>query len=192
MKLPDQPLSFNNHLEWRAWLEIHHGNEKEAWLSIRKNDSIMPGICYEEAVEEAVCFGWIDGVMKSTDAESYLLRFSPRKRRSNWSISNQKRVEKLTAEGRMTDAGLAKVKEAIENGEWEAALQREDTTNLPSDLEEALGLNPTAQLNFTNLAPSQRKQFIYWITTARTQKTRQDRIRKTVDLAENKMSFGSR
>ena len=92
----------------------------------------------------------------------------------------------------MTDAGLAKVREAIENGEWEAAQQREDTTNLPSDLEEALGLNLTAQINFNTLPPSQRKQFIYWITTARTQKTRQDRIRKTVELAENNMSFGSR
>ncbi len=192
MKIPDRPLHFKNDVEWRAWLQDHHASEKEAWLSIRKNKSTRPGILYENAVEEAVCFGWIDGVMKSTDAESYILRFSPRKRKSIWSVSNQKRVEKLMAEGRMTEAGLAKVREAKENGEWEAAQNRENTTRLPSDLDDALGMNPQALINFNNLPPSQKRQFIYWISIAKTEMTRQNRVRAILDRLEEKTASGSK
>jgi uncharacterized protein YdeI (YjbR/CyaY-like superfamily) len=191
MKRPDQPLSFINHLEWRTWLQDHHERDKEAWLTIRKNNAGRPGVLYEEAVEEAVCFGWIDGVMKSSDTESYILRFTPRKPNSIWSISNQKRVEKLISEGRMTEAGLAKVREAKENGEWEAAQNRENTDDLPSDLEDALTNNPKAFIHFKDLPPSQKKQLIYWISSARTEATRQTRLQKILDRLENDKYSGS-
>ena len=190
MRVPDHPLHFQTKDEWRAWLIDHHATQKEAWLVILKNHVIKPGIFYKDAVEEAVCFGWIDGVMKSADAEFYYLRFSPRKPGSVWSVSNQRRVELLIAQGRMTEAGMAKVREAVENGEWEAAILREDTSNLPEDLKEALKKNDVAQAKFEKLPASQKKQFLYWIASAKLEETRQKRIRGTIELVANNRQFG--
>jgi uncharacterized protein YdeI (YjbR/CyaY-like superfamily) len=152
MKVPDRPLHFQNKDEWRAWLQENQATQNEAWLVVRKNHVIQPGVYYEEAMEEAVCYGWIDGVMKSADTDYYYLRFSPRKSGSIWSVSNQIRVERLIAQGRMTEAGLAKVREAKENGEWEAAIRREDTSNLPGDFMEVLTKDAEAHTNFENLS----------------------------------------
>jgi uncharacterized protein YdeI (YjbR/CyaY-like superfamily) len=191
MKTPETLHHFHTPADWRAWLEENHEREKEAWLVIRRAESPSPGVFLEEAVEEALCFGWIDGVMKSVDAETYFLRFSPRKRGSVWSVSNQRRVEKLTAQGRMTEAGMAKVREAQENGEWEAALRREDTLNLPDDLREALAKNASAQANFDRLAPSHKKQYLNWIASAKTAPTRQKRIQKTVEMVASSRRLGA-
>jgi uncharacterized protein YdeI (YjbR/CyaY-like superfamily) len=183
MKFPDQPLHFHTRDEWRAWLQENHTAQKEAWLVILKKQVTSPGVFYEEAVEEAVCFGWIDGSMKPAAAEFYYLRFSPRKHGSVWSVSNQKRVERLIAQGRMTEAGMAKVREAKENGEWEAAIRREDTSSLPEDLKLALERDAEAQANFEKFPASQKKQLLYWIASAKTDKTRQKRIRETAEMA---------
>jgi uncharacterized protein YdeI (YjbR/CyaY-like superfamily) len=172
-------------------LQENHAIEREVWLMIKKNHVTKPGVFYEEAVEEAVCFGWIDGIMKSVDPETYILRFSPRKPGSIWSVSNQKRVERLIGQGRMTEAGLAKVREARENGEWEEAIHREDTSDLPEDLREALEGNPKAQTNFEKLPPSHKKQFLYWINSAKTAGTRQRRIQETVRMVENNKRPGA-
>lgn len=192
MKIPDQPLQFQNKDEWRAWLSENHATQKEAWLVILKNNVIKPGISYEEAVEEAVCFGWIDGVMKSANAEFYYLRFSPRKRGSIWSVSNQGRVEWLIAQGKMTEAGMAKIREAVENGEWQAAILREDTSNLPEDLERALDKKIEAKAKFERLTASQKKLFLYWIESAKTEKTRQKRIQETIEMVVNNRRFGEK
>jgi len=186
MMIPDQPLHFHSQDEWRVWLQENHASGKEAWLVIRKTNTAKSGVSYEEAVEAALCFGWIDGIMTSIDSEHYYLRFTPRKRGSIWSVSNQRRVERLIAEGRMAEAGLAKVREAQENGEWEAAVRREDVSSLPEDLRDALGGDASAQVNFDRLSPSQKRQFLYWIASAKTDKTRQRRIEKTVDMVANK------
>lgn len=187
MNIPNQPIYFQNRDEWRAWLKDNHATQSEAWLVIRKNKATQPGVFYEEAVEEAVCFGWIDGFMKGAPGDFYYLRFSPRKPGSVWSVSNQQRVERLTAQGKMTEAGMAKVREAKENGEWEAAMRREDTSTLPEDLRLALESEPAAQANFEKYPASQKKQFLYWIASAKTEKTRHKRIRETVAMAaENK------
>jgi uncharacterized protein YdeI (YjbR/CyaY-like superfamily) len=190
MKIPEQPLRFQDKDEWRAWLQENHATQKEAWLAIRKNNAAIPGVYYEEAVEEAVCFGWIDGIMKSMGTEFYYLRFSPRKPGSIWSVSNQKRVERLVAQGRMSEAGMAKVREARESGEWEAAVRREDITNLPEDLKEALRKNAGAQSNFEKLSASQKKQFLYWIASAKTEQTRQKRIQGTVEMVASNKRLG--
>jgi len=190
MKIPDQPLNFQNQDEWRAWLQENHATQKEAWLVILKNHGTEPGVFYEEAVEEAVCFGWIDGMMKGTDASFYYLRFSPRKRGSIWSVSNQNRVERLIAQGRMAEAGMAKVREAKENGEWEAAIRREDTSSLPADLREALEKNAVARANYERYSASQKKQFLYWIASAKTEKTRQKRIQETVEMVATNKRLG--
>ena len=190
MQIPKQALHFQTRDEWRAWLQENHAAQSEAWLAIIKNRAAAPGVFYEEAVEEAVCFGWIDGVMKSATAEFYTLRFSPRKRGSIWSVSNQKRVERLAAQDKMTEAGMAKVREAKENGEWEAATRREDISTLPDDLNRALEKNPEAQANFEKFTASQKKQFLYWIASAKTDKTRQKRIQETVEKAASNKRLG--
>jgi uncharacterized protein YdeI (YjbR/CyaY-like superfamily) len=183
MKIPDQPLHFQDRDAWRQWLEENHAKENQAWLDILKNKAPGPGVHYEEAVEEAVCFGWIDGGMKGSAGDFYYLRFTPRKPGSVWSVSNQQRVERLIAQGKMTEAGMAKVREAIENGEWEAAIRREDTSSLPDDLREALEGHPGALAGFERPPASQKKQDLYWLASAKTEATRQKRIRQIVDRA---------
>lgn len=121
--------------------------------------------------------------MNSAAAEFYYLRFSPRKRGSIWSVSNQKRVEQLIAQGKMAGAGMEKVREAQESGEWLAAIQREDPANLPSDLREALEGNAAARIRFEQYPASQKKQLLYWITSAKTTMTRQKRIQQLVNTA---------
>jgi uncharacterized protein YdeI (YjbR/CyaY-like superfamily) len=182
-KIPDQPLHFQDRDAWRQWLEHNHAERNEAWLVILKNQAAGPGIHYEEAVEEALCYGWIDSFMKGAPGDSYFLRFSPRKPGSLWSVSNQQRVERLLAQGKMTEAGLAKVQEARENGEWQAAIRREDTSSLPEDLRRALESHPGAQANFDQLPALQKKQTLYWLASAKTEATRQKRLRQIIDRA---------
>lgn len=173
--------------DWRAWLEKHHATEKEIWLIHYKKHTGKPSLPYEHAIEEALCFGWIDGIMKRIDDEKYALRYSPRKRDSIWSELNKKRADKMIRQGKMTEAGLAKIEHAKASGEWEQARIREDHTNIPLDLQQALEDNPQAKKNFEKLAPSYKKQFIGWITSAKTDATRQRRLAETVRLAhENK------
>ena len=179
--------SFNNREVWRAWLEKNHATQKELWLVLYKKNSGKPTVSYEQAVEEALCFGWIDGITKGIDEEKYAVRFSPRKSGSIWSESNKKRVAKMIEQGRMTEAGLAKVEEGKHNGEWDKATVREDTTNIPPELKRALKADKQAERNFDALAPSHKRQYIYWIADAKRDETRQRRIREALRmLRENK------
>ncbi len=126
-------------------------------------------------------------MLKPIDDEKFALRYSLRKKGSIWSQINKRRVAQLIKQGKMTEAGLAKIKEAKKNGEWQKATQREDTTHIPADLKKALKANQQIGRDFESLAPSHKKLFIYWITSAKTDKTRQRRIQETVRLvAENK------
>src|SRR3989337_1232966 len=111
-------LYFKNRREWRKWLERHHAKETEAWVLRYKKDSGKPSVTYEEALDEALCYGWIDGRMKGVDAEKSAVRFSPRKVRSRWSKVNKDKAERLISEGKMTAAGLAKIEEARQSGAW--------------------------------------------------------------------------
>ena len=190
MKIPDQPLNFQDKDEWRSWLQENHAAQKQAWLVILKNQAAKPGVNYEEAVEEAVCFGWIDGVMKSVSDELYYLRFSPRKRGSVWAASNLQRVERLIAQGRMSEAGMAKVREAKENGMWEAVTRLQELAATPEDLSRALSENAAAQANFEKYPASQKKMFFYWIDSAKTEGTRQKRIRAAVEMAAQNKRMG--
>lgn len=124
-------LTFANAGEWRAWLEAHGREATEAWLVIQKQRSKQPGLRYEGAVEEALSFGWIDGLLNALDEDNYLLRFSPRRPEGVWSITNIERAERLIREGRMTEAGLARVQQARESGQWQAAIRREQVDVIP-------------------------------------------------------------
>lgn len=182
MKMPDRCLTFASRDEWRAWLEEHHATEQEAWLLHLKKAVARASLTYEEAVEEALCFGWIDGLLKSIDGETYALRYSPRRPRSIWSESNKRRVERLISEGRMTAAGLEKVAEARESGEWEAATAREDVDAIPADLAQELERNGAREA-FDSWPASRKKQYLFWVSSARRAETRRKRIQAIVEMA---------
>ncbi|MFC1925444.1 YdeI family protein [Chloroflexota bacterium] len=176
-------LYFANRDDWRVWLEKNHATEKEAWLAHYKKHTGKPGIPYEDAVEEALCFGWIDGLLRSIDSEKYALRYTPRRKNSIWSETNKKRVERMIQQGRMTEAGLAKIRQAQENGEWRKAESRERLV-VPPDLKKALAANKEAGRNFKGLAPSRQKQFIWWVTSAKKKETRQRRINEILRMVK--------
>jgi uncharacterized protein YdeI (YjbR/CyaY-like superfamily) len=176
---------------WRDWLARHHASRTEIWLLLNKKHVGEPCVSYDEAVEEALCFGWIDGLVKRVDERQYAIRFTPRKPRSVWSESNKRRVKRLIRAGRMTAAGLALVQAAKDSGEWDRATQRERTTEVPADLEAALRRNGRARQNFHGLAPSHRKMYIAWIVDAKREKTRQRRIREVVARAARNLKPGS-
>lgn len=183
-KKPDQCLAFTTPGEWRAWLDQNHASKSEAWLLHSKKNALKRFLTYEEALDEALCFGWIDGLLRSVDGESFALRYSPRKSRSIWSVNNQQRVERLIQEGRMTAAGLKKIAEAKENGEWQAAIDRENVDEIPEDLLGKLKENK-AWTAFKNWPKSKKQQYLYWLNSARRPETRQKRIQAIVDLAKN-------
>ncbi|MBI5304608.1 MAG: YdeI/OmpD-associated family protein [Chloroflexi bacterium] len=182
--------SFKNRDAWHAWLAKNYARETELWVVLYKKNSGKASVSYDEAVEEALCFGWIDGIAKGIDGEKYAQRFSPRRKGSIWSESNKKRVAKMIAQGRMTDAGLAKIHEAKQNGEWDKATIREDTTNIPLELKRALAADKQAQQNFDKLAPSHKRQFIYWITEAKREETRARRIAMTIQMVKQNQRLG--
>jgi uncharacterized protein YdeI (YjbR/CyaY-like superfamily) len=182
----NSPLQVKDRAGWRAWLEKHHAAEKEVWLVLYKKHLARPGLSLDDAVEEALCFGWIDGKLRRIDDQKHVLRFTPRRRGSIWSESNKARVQRMIEQGRMTQAGLVKVTEARENGEWDRAAQREDVTVIPPGLGAALQANGMTPADFEKLVPSLRKQYLHWINSARTDSTRQKRIAETVRLVEAK------
>ncbi len=180
-------MSFTNHEEWRAWLEAHHASEKEAWLLISRYAGSRQTLVLGDAVEEALCFGWIQGALQPINAETYALRFSPRKPGSIWSVNNQRRVEKLIREGRMAPAGLEKIKAAKESGEWEAAVEREDVSSVPDDVVQALE-EADAWLAFEQWPASQKMQYLYWLEIAKRPETREKRIRAIVEKVKREES----
>jgi uncharacterized protein YdeI (YjbR/CyaY-like superfamily) len=182
--------SFKTRDTWRAWLAQNHARTTELWLVLYKKNSGKPTVSYDEAVEEALCFGWIDGITKSIDAEKYAVRFSPRRKASIWSELNKKRVAKMIAQGRMTEIGLAKIEDAKANGEWDKAMQRDDVTNIPRELKQALRANKQAQRNFDVLSPSQKKMYLHWIADAKKDETRQRRIRVAIKMLKENKKLG--
>jgi uncharacterized protein YdeI (YjbR/CyaY-like superfamily) len=182
----DEVLHFKNRLEWRAWLSDNHKNSKGTWVYISKKNAKNSFLPYEEAVEEALCFGWIDGTIRKGDSEKFPQRFAPRTGKSIWSVSNKNRVQKLIAEGKMTEAGLAKIEEAKRNGNWDRTLGT-PSKRVPEDFQKALDTNEQAKTFFQNLTQTNRYFYVYWIETAKKPTTRQQRITKTVTkLAEGK------
>ena len=180
MSLPDY-LTFANREQWRIWLEQHHTTEEAVWLVLFKKKYTNLGLGLEQAVEEALCFGWIDSTLKSINDKCYALRYSPRKRVSTWSMSNINRVEKLIAEGKMTGAGLLKIAEAKENGEWDAAIQREQIDNIPEQLLQALKEKEGALAAYRALKTSRKKQLLYWLNSAKREETKDRRIQEIVN-----------
>jgi len=172
---------------WRTWLKKHHATAAELWLVFYKKHTGKGGLVYEEAVREALCLGWIDGIRKRIDDEKHMVRFTPRRKNSVWSPTNKQRVAELVAAGRMTAVGLAQVEQAKRNGQWGKAGTQRSSAEVPTELTEALARNKAAQRHFQALAPSYRRQFIGWIASAKREATRANRAGEAVQLlAQNK------
>jgi uncharacterized protein YdeI (YjbR/CyaY-like superfamily) len=173
---PTDWLEFRHRHGWRSWLEANHARAGEAWLILYKKGFREGRLTLSEAVEEALCYGWIDSTLRRIDERRYALRYSPRRPNSIWSETNKRRVQRLIRAGRMAPAGLAAVAEARESGQWEAASRREQVDLIPPELERALGAHEGARDAYLALSPSRRKQLIYWITSAKRPATRRRRI----------------
>jgi uncharacterized protein YdeI (YjbR/CyaY-like superfamily) len=176
-------LYVTNRDNWRAWLEKNHDTAKEIWLIYCKKHSGKPRIPYDDAVEEALCFGWIDSIIKRIDDEKYMQKYTPRRNRSVWSAHNKRRALKMIREGRMTEAGQAKIRQAKKDGTWQNPTSARGTPPIPPDLKKALAANKKARANFDRLAPSHQNRYIWWINSAKREATRQKRIEETVRLA---------
>ncbi len=169
--------------QWRAWLEEHHMLEPGVWLIIFHKKSDTPSVYYEEAVDEALCFGWVDSKPNKRDSESYYQYFSPRNPKSNWSRKNKEKIASLEREGRLAEAGRQMVLHAKHSGTWDALNEVEDLI-LPPDLIEAFAPYPAARDNFEAFPPSVKRGILEWIFNAKRPATRSKRIRDTVEKAE--------
>ncbi len=167
---------------WRAWLEANHATSRGAWLVTWRPRTGRATLDYEAAVEEALCFGWVDSTGGSFDGDRGRLYFAPRKPRSIWAASNKARVERLIAEGRMAPAGLAAVERARANGAWDV-LDSAERLVVPDDLAAALEMRPPAAANFAAFTPSARKMLLGWIAVARRPETRARRIAEIAQAA---------
>ncbi len=177
--------------EWRAWLEAHAATSPGVWLIYYKQGSGKPRVPYAEAVEEALCFGWIDSRANTLDGERSMQMFSPRKPHSPWSKLNKERVERLQRQGLMTPAGLALVEAAHRDGSWSAYDGIEELT-VPPDLAAALAANETAERTFAAFSASSKKQLLWHIESAKRPETRAKRIAQIVAAAaENRNPLAS-
>ncbi len=168
--------------EWRKWLEKNHQSEKSVWLIIYKKESRTPSVYYTDAVDEAICFGWIDSKPNKRDEESYYQFFAKRNPKSNWSKVNKAKVAKLLEKGQIAPAGLEAIETAKQNGTWTALDELEEMI-IPEDLRKALDKNKMASGYFEKFPRSSKRNILEWILNAKKSETRQARIDKTVKLA---------
>ncbi len=167
---------------WRAWLEQHHADSPGVWLVLHKKGGSVTTLTYAEALDEALCFGWIDGQGRARDAQSSLQRMTPRRARSIWSARNVEHVARLEQEGRMTPAGRAAVEAAKADGRWDRAYQGQATAEVPDDLAAAIAADPRAQEMFAVLTRTNRFALIHRVTTAARPETRARRITTLVEM----------
>lgn len=181
-----------NRQAWRQWLARHHADASEVWLVFYKRHTGKPTLSYNDAVEEALCFGWIDGIRKSIDDERYMHRFTPRKPDSRWSETNRKRVARLTDAGLMTAAGKRAVRRARESGKWDEPPRSPVDFSMPSELRRRLTQDHGAEQFFLSLAPSYRRQYIAWVASAKRADTRERRADEALELLRSGKKLGMR
>lgn len=179
-------LYFKNSSEWREWLEANHAICDGVHLIFYKVDSIYESMRWEEAVQVALCFGWIDSTVRKIDDEKRKQKFTPRKPKSVWSKLNKTYIEQLEKEGLMHESGRTKIQLAKENGSWES-LDAVESFTIPSDLDKAFQENELAYSNYLSFSPSYRKSYLYWLHQAKREETRQKRIVEIIDLCARNM-----
>jgi uncharacterized protein YdeI (YjbR/CyaY-like superfamily) len=174
---PDLPIvEASDQRAWRGWLTKNHTRTQGAWLKFAKKSSPTPSVSYAEALEEAICFGWIDGQVRRFDEHFYLQRFTPRRRASKWSQINRGHAERLIAAGRMQPTGLAAVEAAQADGRWDAAYPAQSQAAVPEDFQRALDENQSAKDFFAELTGSTRYAFLYRLHNVRRPEARSQRI----------------
>jgi uncharacterized protein YdeI (YjbR/CyaY-like superfamily) len=175
---------------WRAWLQKYHSSAVEVWLVYFKKQTGKQTVTYKDSVEEALCFGWIDGIKRAIDDERYAHRFTPRKTGSRWSPLNISLAEKMIQEGKMEPAGLTAFEQRVAYGE--AVLKRIRSKNIPlsAECEKRIRSNKLAWKNFVGLAPGYRKQYVGWLMNAKKPKTREKRLRDAVRMLEKNEKLG--
>lgn len=178
---PSPELYFRNSEEWRNWLAKNHGSEKEVWIIYYKKNTGKVTISHPEAVEEALCFGWIDSKVISIDDKRYKQKFTPRNPNSVWSKINKDAVTKLIKEKKMTKYGLEKINAAKKAGTWKEAYTSKILLPLPEDLKDALSKNQVALNNFNKFAATYRNMYIGWVTGTKQKETREKRIKEVVE-----------
>lgn len=183
-------LNLTTREEWREWLLKNHASESEVWLVYNKKHTGKARIPYEDAVEEAICFGWIDSIVKKINDDKYMQKFTPRKTKSEWSEHNKKRARKMLRQGLMAEAGLEKIKEAKADGRWGKVKFRESPVRLPVELRDALKEAGPARKNFDNFPTYYQKLMIGWIMSAKTIATRERRIKEAVELTARNKRLG--
>ena len=183
MSMADEPIvRARDRAAWRRWLERHHATSPSVRLAIGKKGASVPHVGYADAVEEALCFGWIDGRAGSLDDDAYLLLMSRRKPGSGWSAINKERIERMTAAGLMTPAGQAVIDAARADGSW-SKLDASEALTVPRDLAAAFRASPDAKRHFDAFPPSARKVILAWIGDAKRPETRAKRVEETARLA---------
>ncbi|WP_460914146.1 YdeI/OmpD-associated family protein [Spirosoma areae] len=181
--IPPNTFHAASRSDWRQWLSENHASEKNIWLTIYKKRSGTPSVTYDEAVDEALCFGWIDSSVKKGTDDYYFQFFAKRNPKSNWSGVNKVKIENLTQAGLMTDAGMAMVNLAKQTGTW-TALDEVELLVSPPDLQQELAANPTAQAYFDAFPKSVKRGLLEWLLNAKTPATRTKRINEVVTRAE--------
>ena len=176
-------LYFKNADEWRTWLHKNHHSSKGIYLLFYKVCSDYESMRWEEAVQVAICYGWIDSTVKKIDEHQRRQLFTPRKDKSVWSKLNKTYIEKLIQENAMHESGLRKIEIAKQNGSWNS-LDEVENHVIPEDLQLAFNDNPKARSNYQAFSPSYRKSYLYWLNQAKRVETRQNRIREIIRLCE--------
>ena len=171
-----------NKKDWRKWLEVNHKSEDAVWLIFYKKKSPNHNLTWSESVDEALCFGWVDSLKKTIDAESYKQYFSKRKPKSNWSKINKEKVQSLIEKGLMKEEGYKSIEIAKENGYWSVLDDVEDLV-IPDDLLEAFSNFKGSKEFFDGLSNSMKKGFLYWVVSAKRESTRRKRILEIVENA---------
>jgi uncharacterized protein YdeI (YjbR/CyaY-like superfamily) len=177
-------LLFAQPQDWRAWLDEHHASSSGIWLRLAKKASGIQSITYPEALEVALCYGWIDGQKKSFDESTWLQKFTPRGAKSIWSKVNREKALALIESGQMQPAGLAAVESARKDGRWEAAYDSQSVAGVPDDLQAELDRNPAAKAFFATLNSRNRYAILFRIQTAKKAETRARRIQEFVGMLE--------
>jgi uncharacterized protein YdeI (YjbR/CyaY-like superfamily) len=175
---------------WRAWLDKNHAASQGIWLVFAKKHTGLPTVSYEEAVQVALCFGWIDSLMKSIDDRFHMQMFTPRKPKSAWSATNKARLAKLIKAGAMAPAGLAAVQQAKKTGSWNS-YEAVDKLTIPPELKRAFDANPEAKKNWSTYSASAQRSFLHMVNNAKRAETREKRVKQIIDYVARKVSMSA-
>lgn len=182
MKPDYEMIIFRDASEWRQWLSDHHANTDGVWIRLYKKASGIPSLSITDALDHALCYGWIDGLRKSYDELSYLQKFTPRRKNSLWSKRNIEHITRLSEAALMMPAGLTEVERAKADGRWAAAYDKPSEMVTPDDLLEELNKNPKAKAYFETLNKSSRYSMAWQLQTAKTEATRKRRLDKIISV----------